>query len=252
MLFNSFVFFIFLPATVVLYYTLLRRSEGNVAIALLVVQLQPRSMQAAIARYTLCCPSDYQGVARRIIGVAAAHDVGVTLITSPYHAEYLEVLHGAGTVAYADEWLRDLAEISQKSQARYPGINVVTWNFFGYSGLAAEALPPANSGSVRMQNFYELGYFTPRFGDRIVAEIQGREFSEGVGSQITPDTVEEVIAGIHADRQMYLGRRTDEPDLRADWIALALRGITATILDSPVTVLKIKTTSVLSSCDSVF
>jgi D-alanyl-lipoteichoic acid acyltransferase DltB (MBOAT superfamily) len=37
MLFNSFVFLIFLPATVVLYYTLLRKSEGNVAIALLVV-----------------------------------------------------------------------------------------------------------------------------------------------------------------------------------------------------------------------
>jgi hypothetical protein len=160
-----------------------------------------------IPRGQLCCPNAYQRLLRQIVRIAAANDVDVILIALPYHAENLELFRETGAMAYADQWLRDLAEITQESRERHPDIGIVAWNFFGYTDLASEALPARNGSHEQMQYFYSLGYFTPRFGNRIVAEIQGREFSERAGARITPDTVEKVIAGIHADRHEYLSRR---------------------------------------------
>ena len=168
-----------------------------------------RQILAPVPARELCCPTHYRVVLQQIVDTAVMHDVNLILIALPYHAEYLEAFDDVGLMEYADQWHRDLLAVARQARADNSGRSSLVWSFFNYSSMSSEPIPELNATEDRMENFYDPGYFTPRFGDRMVAEIFGQAFGERYGTVIDTETVEKTIEEFHDGRLMYLRQKIE-------------------------------------------
>src|SRR5262245_55983968 len=95
---------------------------------------------------------------RQMIRNCRTNGIGLVVFIPPVHALQLETIRVAGHALAFEQWKRDLVRILAEEDA---GGSVPLWDFTGYSGFVAEAVPPEGDRSTRMKWYLEVSHFTP-------------------------------------------------------------------------------------------
>jgi hypothetical protein len=132
---------------------------------------------------------------REILTTARLHQVEVVLIIYPYHAWVMDLLRQTGLWTTLEEWKRAVVRVS--SMTDQSGHTRII-DFSGYNAYTTEEVPSVDDTSSIMRWYWEPGHFRPALGDRIIGRLFG-EANDGFGRDLTPETIEPVIAVIRAE-----------------------------------------------------
>ena len=106
-----------------------------------------------------------------IIDLARAHRIRLILFTSPYHADYLEMLHRLGLWPSFLQWMRSLASIADA--ATRDGSNLAVFDCSTYDSITTEPIPPAGDRASTMRWYWEPGHFKSALGDQVLKALFG-------------------------------------------------------------------------------
>lgn len=142
-------------------------------------------------------------VLRHIAGVCQERGIRLIVLIPPVHALQLEAIRLMGLWPLFEQWKRDLTAAVDPQ--------VALWDFTGYRGPMAEAVPPADSDQP-MRWYYESSHFKADLGERVIARVLGRGSTEDepFGVRLTSQNIEAHLAQLRADRQRYADAQPQE------------------------------------------
>jgi hypothetical protein len=129
-----------------------------------------------------------------IIKLARAHDVKLTLVIAPHHADAMEIYWRAGLWPRIEQLKLELASLVAGG-----GKDVVLWDFMDYSAFSTEAVPPEGDRQTSMRWFWEPVHFKKELGGVMIARMFDND-PEGFGVVLTPDNVQERNEAVRAQR----------------------------------------------------
>ena len=115
-------------------------------------------------------------------------------IMPPIHATVLTVWEEVGFWDRFENWKKDVV--------RHLASDVAVWDFTGYSDYQTESIPAPDAKSQDMKWYTDASHCNPTYGRVIIDRILSRKPTT-VGTRLTPDNIEEVIAKIREDRAAY-------------------------------------------------
>ena len=145
--------------------------------------------------------------------LAQAHQDGtqITLFISPLHAHLLEGLHQVNQYDDFEQWKREIVTLVESTpQPDQPKPTV--WDFSGYNSITTEAIPPESSNQA-MEWYAESSHYTAALGDIMLEQMligQSASAPADFGIQLTSDNLEQHMAVIEADRQLYYRTQPQE------------------------------------------
>lgn len=109
---------------------------------------------------------------RRMLDLAAEHDIEIVVVTYPYHAHVLELFRETGLQDAYEDWRRGVAGLVDEAARRRGRPDAVrAFDFSGYSTQAKEAVPPLGDRKTPVTWYWEAGHFKKELGDVILQEI---------------------------------------------------------------------------------
>ena len=133
-----------------------------------------------------------------MLAFAQAHDVKLTLVIKPDHADALEIFRRAGLWPRVEQFKAELAALAARQ-----GSGTVLWDFMDYSAFTTEQVPPAGDRHTATRWFWEPSHFKKALGRIMLGRILGDD-APAFGVVLTPDNVAERNAAVRAQRQAYL------------------------------------------------
>jgi hypothetical protein len=124
---------------------------------------------------------------RRLLELAAQHDIRVECFTYPYHAHILGALHRAGLMDEVTTWKQALADTVHAAAAQ--GTRVRLWDFISVTAETAEAVPPPGDRRSVTRWYWEGGHFKAALGQRMLERMLGTGSSEEFGRELRPGAV---------------------------------------------------------------
>lgn len=138
---------------------------------------------------------------RRLLQLAQANDVQLTLVMLPVHARLLENLDRAGLWSHFEAWKRRVVNINEavaEAQGRTP---FAVWDFNGYNAFATEPVSTATRYGD-LQWMYDSGHLTEAAGNRILA-IVAEGGDSALGARISSDNIDRWLAQQRQLREHY-------------------------------------------------
>jgi hypothetical protein len=130
-----------------------------------------------------------------MIALARAHDVKLTLVILPHHADALELYWRTGLWPRVEQLKTELAELAA-SQGR----GVVLWDFIDYAPFATETVPRQGDRHTELKWFWEPTHFKKQLGHIVIEAIVAAGAPQ-FGARLTPDTVAARNQAVRAQRQ---------------------------------------------------
>lgn len=116
-------------------------------------------------------PSKSSLALRRVLRLAAEHNINVDLVIYPYHAQILLMFENTGLWPLFLQWKKMLVDEVEMASQQYPGLHVNLWDFSGYAGPRCELIPN-NGDKVSITRWYwEAGHFKRELGDLVVSRV---------------------------------------------------------------------------------
>lgn len=151
--------------------------------------------------------------------LAADRQTRVIVVMLPVHALDLEMIRcQIGGCGLIENWKRGIvnatANVGREKPLAQP---VQVWDFSGYQGYTADAVPPANDPRA-MTWYWEPSHFRKELGDLLIDKImnhpapQGCDISE-FGVKIDPFNIEAHLSQQRADRLVFAKRFAGEIQL---------------------------------------
>jgi hypothetical protein len=143
--------------------------------------------------------------------VQRCRDRGVQLIIffPPVHALELETIRTADLWPVFEKWETDMTALISKENKAVP-----IWDFSGYTGPRAEAIPPPGNTIVRMKWYVDSNHFTPELGqlvlDRMFTPSADAESEDAFGVRLTPTNMQNHLRHLEAEREVYASTHADE------------------------------------------
>ncbi len=140
-------------------------------------------------------PLSYMDVIRKIIVLAKAHGIKLTLVLTPHHGDALEIYWRSGLWPRIEQLKSELAAVVAEQ-----GGDVTLWDFMDYSKFTTEAIPASGDRRTQTKWFWEPTHFKKQLGSIMI----GRMFdgsSVDFGAKLTPQTVAARNAQVRAQRQ---------------------------------------------------
>lgn len=150
---------------------------------------------------------------RKIIEIAKAHGMSVIFSIQPSHADAYEIFDQMGYWEDYERWKRALAELVAAEKRR--GAAVTLWDFGGYETFSQERVPTGGDRTTRLQWFWDSVHYTSALGDIMVARMLKQQTHVPYGVELTPEVVEERLARVRLDREIYRAREPGEAQRRA-------------------------------------
>ena len=154
----------------------------------------------------------YLELFRHIVKACRDDNIDLQVVIMPVHSLDLELVYDGGHWGELEKWKRDLASVVAQEGVEGK-FNV--WDFTGYSGPPAEAVPPVGDKTSRMKYYFESSHCTPMLGALMVDEMFASPGTNHIGTKLTPANVDSHLARILADRAVYA--HTNAPDIQ--WVA---------------------------------
>ncbi|VXC21808.1 hypothetical protein [Massilia sp. 9I] len=149
-----------------------------------------------------------------LLAFAKAHRINVVLAIQPAHVSRLELLDRMGYWSDYERWKRELTTLvagASKDQ------DIALWDFGGYEDPAQEPVP-AKGTSAGMKWFWDPVHYSTALGARMVARMFDRESNDQYGVQLTPLNIDEQLARVRRDRNVF---RAAQPAETARLVKLA-------------------------------
>jgi hypothetical protein len=148
---------------------------------------------------------------RGLLRVCRDENIRLNIAIVPVHALDVELLYAGDRWAEFEGWKRHLAQIlaAEGVEGRF-----ALWDFTGYAGPPAEAVPRAGDSLTRMDYYFENSHFTPRLGWQLMDALSGVP-TNGFGVKITCVNIERHLAKILEDRAEYARSNPEE----VEWVA---------------------------------
>ena len=128
-------------------------------------------------------------------------DVGQRL--GPY-----EILDLLGDWDLYENWIRELVTVASRHPPR-PGFDGVS--FFDFSGYSRYSTESVSKGGELLNWFWECCHYTKALGDKLTRRIFGQG-EQDFGELITPGDVEQHLADVRLQRQLY--RQSHQTDVQ--------------------------------------
>jgi hypothetical protein len=145
--------------------------------------------------------ADWQGplpnldIIRGIIALARAHDVKLTFVITPHHADALEIYWRMGLWPRVEQLKTELGAVVAEG-----GGDVQLWDFLDYSPFSTEAIPTAGDRRTETQWFWEPTHFKKQLGAIMIGNMFGADVP-AFGAKLMPETVAARNAQVRAQRQ---------------------------------------------------
>lgn len=156
----------------------------------------------------------------RGIDALLAADKQVAVFIHPRHGWQEEATQRAGS-GYVEEIMRrDLAaaadarsHLPRPDNACFNAGGLSVWDFAGFRPISTTP-PPDESGEHPNPWFHEPSHYRDIVGESIMNWLAGTPLENGAphedfGERLTTETVDSVIAGLHARRESWLGQTND-------------------------------------------
>jgi len=142
-----------------------------------------------------------------LIAYAGAHDVKLTLVLAPHHADALEIYWRAGLWPRVEQLKTELATMAAAS-------DVTLWDFMDYSSFTTEGVPAAGDRRRPTSWFWESTHYKKQLGEFMIEQMFGGK-PPLFGTILTPDNVAARNAEVRAQRQSVVCDGTGERLLTA-------------------------------------
>jgi hypothetical protein len=145
--------------------------------------------------------------------IRRCRDAGIELVVfiPPVHALQLETTRVAGLWPTFERWKGDLVRILAEEGVAEA---VPLWDFTGYTGRLAEAVPPRGDATTRMKWYLENSHFTSALGDEVLNRMlrpgEGSGRASDFGVCLTTNNLASHLARLRADREAYAAANPDE------------------------------------------
>lgn len=149
---------------------------------------------------------------RRVIRLCREHGIDLHLVTYPYHAHLLEIIHLTGHWPALENWKRALVQITHV-EAKNAGLPPIPlWDFSLYNIFTQSAVPGKADKKTANSWYWEAGHYKRDLGNLMLDQVFGRQAKDSVlGTRLTPMNVESVIAGQRVAALAY--RRSNPGDV---------------------------------------
>jgi hypothetical protein len=157
----------------------------------------------------------------RILELAHAHGIELTLLISPTHAWLIHGVEALGHWQTLEDWKRALVSLNGAVAARAGRKPFELWTFEDVSLVTTEEVPPGFSGPLR--HFGEPSHFGPsvaRFMLERAYATRAVEVPADFGELLTSATIERSLAGTRARIRAW---RDSHPEA-VEVVAKAVRG----------------------------
>jgi len=148
----------------------------------------------------------------QILATCESRGIEVILIITPVHAYWWESRYRKGRGPLIDDWKRALVQtVYSPHRKRIAPL----WDFSGYAGLVAEAVPAPGDLATQMAWFWEPSHYRSQLGDLILDRVldhheHGREVPAEFGVVLTPDNLEGRLAQFWSERERFVRERQSE------------------------------------------
>jgi hypothetical protein len=132
---------------------------------------------------------------RSMIVLARAHDVALTFVITPHHADALEIYWRIGLWPRVEQLKAELAAVVAEQ-----GGGVALWDFMDYSAFSTEPIPVAGDRRTQTRWFWEPTHFKKQLGAVMIRNMFGQD-APGFGTRLTPQDVGSRNALIRSQRQ---------------------------------------------------
>ncbi len=139
---------------------------------------------------------------REMIQFCLDHDVSLTLILGPTHADQMEIYRQTGLWPYIERLKVDLAKLV--AEAHSP--TITAWDFVEYAPYTTETVPPPGDRAARLRWFWEPVHFQRALGEVMLQRVfQGTPAD--FGAPLTVATVEARNRLVRDQQRDFIGWR---------------------------------------------
>jgi hypothetical protein len=107
------------------------------------------------------------GIVREMIKFCREHDVTLTLILGPSHADGMEIYRRAGLWPRVEQLKSDIATIVAEARSE----TITAWDFVEYAPYTTETLPPPGDLVTNLRWFWEPVHFKRALGDIMLHRV---------------------------------------------------------------------------------
>ena len=166
-----------------------------------------RIMGAGYSRQTLDAAD--VDLFRHMVRECRDRHIDLQMAIMPVHALDLELVHACGRWPEFEKWKTDLVNVLAEEGVEG---KFKLWDFTGYAGPPAEAVPPAGEVTHRMKFYFENSHCTPVLGGLMLDAMFGDAGANACGVTLDRSNIEPHLARILEDRAAYA--RTNAADLQ--------------------------------------
>lgn len=132
---------------------------------------------------------------RRVIKLCREQGIELRLVTYPYHAHLLEIIHLTGHGPALENWKRALVQIAHVEAVNAGLQPIPLWDFSLYNENTQSAVPRKGDRKTANPWYWEAGHYKHELGGRMLDQVFGRQNDDrGIGILLSPSNVETVIA----------------------------------------------------------
>ncbi len=134
----------------------------------------PRRLSAELLRYYLSSPDAYANFrysverlndVRYIVQRCCDEGLDLKIVISPVHSLQEIAIEKAGRWSDFEKMKRDVVDIVDQADG---GKRIQFYDFSGFKGVVAEAMPSLDESEARMDGFFETSHFRPAIGQRVL------------------------------------------------------------------------------------
>jgi hypothetical protein len=144
-----------------------------------------------------------------IIAYARSHDVRLTLVISPHHADAMEIYWRLGLWPRLEQLKTELAAMAATKDG-----TVTLWDFMDYSSFTTEGVPAVGDRQRPTCWFWEPTHYKKQLGEVMIGRMLGADASV-FGTILTPENVAARNNEVREQRQSVVCEGTGEPLLTA-------------------------------------
>ena len=143
-------------------------------------------------------------VFRQMVRRCRKERVDLIVFIPPVHALELETVRVAGLWPVFEQWKGDLARIlAEEGMAQ----SAPLWDFTGFTGPVAEAVPPPGNTTARMHWYLENSHFTAALGEivlnRLLSDSAASSRELDFGKRLTTHNLAAHLAQLQRERETY-------------------------------------------------
>ena len=165
---------------------------------------------------------------RKIVAFCRDHEIDLRIFITPAHAHQLEITAATGGWDSVERGKRALVALLEEDASLHPGRPPIpVWDFFGYSSVTTEPLPPPGS-HAEMAFYWDSSHVKERVGDWVLDRLLNTHRPDSpvpsdFGVRLSAGNVEDAIDEVRRARSIYRQAHGGETSQLREWVDAFIR-----------------------------